>query len=171
MCRWTQARSVHLEPVCLRHGTQVDRQVRGVGHKRVLHELGQKKVTTAQARKGHLEPVGLRHGTQADRQVGNGCHKRVLHELGEKKVTTAQARKGHLEPVGLRHGTQVDGQVRGVGHKGAIRPKQGAREVEALLDVDTDAGALQCAPHLLCYAHEPAEKKCLRFSAIITGAC
>ena len=45
----------------------------------------------------------------------------------------------------------------GVGHEGTIRPKQGAREVQALLDVDTDAGALQCAPHLLCNAHEPAE--------------
>ncbi|KAA6423957.1 MAG: hypothetical protein FRX49_05916 [Trebouxia sp. A1-2] len=37
-------------------------------------------------------------------------------------------------------GTQVDRQVGGVGHERPIRPKQGAREVEALLDVDADAG-------------------------------
>lgn len=47
-------------------------------------------------------------------------------------------------------------QVRGIGHKCPVRAKQGTREVEALLDVDADAGALQGATHLLCYAHEPA---------------
>ena len=50
----------------------------------------------------------------------------------------------------------MHGQVRGVGHQGAVRAKQGAGEVEALLDVDADAGALQHPPHLLSYAHEPA---------------
>lgn len=102
--------------------------------------LGQEKLTTAHPR------------------IGEGLlPQESLAYLGQTKVTTAQAGSGHLKPVGLRHGSKVDRQVRGVGHKRAIRPKQGAREVQALLDVDTDAGALQCAPHLLCNAHEPAQ--------------
>lgn len=36
-----------------------------------------------------------------------------------------------------------------------VRPKEGAAEVEALLDVDADGGALQHAPHLLGDAHKP----------------
>lgn len=63
----------------------------------------------------------------------------------------------HLKPVGFRHSPQVHRQMGGICNKGAIRAKQGTREVKALLDVHTDAGALQCAAHLLCNAHKPAQ--------------
>jgi hypothetical protein len=46
-------------------------------------------------------------------------------------------------------------QVRGISHQGAIRAKQSTAEVQALLDVDTDAGTLEDTTHLLSYAHEP----------------
>jgi hypothetical protein len=37
-----------------------------------------------------------------------------------------------------------------------VWPEECAAEVEALLDVDADGGALQHAAHLLSDAHEPA---------------
>lgn len=44
----------------------------------------------------------------------------------------------HLVLDGLLHGPQVDWDVRGVGHQSPVRPKHGAGEIEALLDVGGD---------------------------------
>jgi hypothetical protein len=38
-----------------------------------------------------------------------------------------------------------------------IGTKQGTAKVKPLLDVHTDAGALQHTPHLLCDAHKPGQ--------------
>mmetsp|Transcript_17130 Transcript_17130/g.51272 ORF Transcript_17130/g.51272 Transcript_17130/m.51272 type:complete len:459 (-) Transcript_17130:1785-3161(-) len=56
---------------------------------------------------------------------------------------------------GIGHGAQMHGKVGSVGHQAAVGGEQGAAEVEALLDVDADAGALQGAPHFLRQPHEP----------------
>jgi hypothetical protein len=45
-------------------------------------------------------------------------------------------------------GAQVDGDVRGVDHQLARRVEQGAGEIEALLDVGGDGGALEHFAHL-----------------------
>ena len=62
----------------------------------------------------------------------------------------------YLVTDGFRHGAQVDGQVGRIGDQGAVRAEQGAAEVQALLDVHADGGALQHSAHLLSYAHESA---------------
>lgn len=57
---------------------------------------------------------------------------------------TLQSRTAQARPIGPPPGPRT------------IFVKQRAGEVEALLDVDRDGGALQHAPHLLGNAHEPA---------------
>lgn len=61
----------------------------------------------------------------------------------------------HLRPDGLGHGAQVHRQVRRIRHQVASRPEERTGEVQALLDVDANGGALQRAPHLFRDTHEP----------------
>lgn len=62
----------------------------------------------------------------------------------------------HLELHRLLHGAQVDGDVGGVGDQPAVRAKEGAGEVQPLLDVGGDGRALQDSAHLLCSGREEA---------------
>lgn len=84
----------------------------------------------------HLQLCGLRHGAQvrriASEQRGQSNH-RLLFVIENI----------HLKPHSLAHCAQVHRQVRRVGHQAAVGAEQRAAEVQPLLDVDADAGALR----------------------------
>mmetsp|Transcript_2355 Transcript_2355/g.8378 ORF Transcript_2355/g.8378 Transcript_2355/m.8378 type:complete len:515 (+) Transcript_2355:1483-3027(+) len=60
----------------------------------------------------------------------------------------------HLPPHRPLHCAQVDREVRGVRNETSVGTEQSATEVESLLDVGGDGGALEGLAHLLCNAHE-----------------
>ena len=90
-----------------------------------------------------------------------GLRAQEMDRTGCQRSKEGSKRDGapNLRADGVGHGAEVDGQVGGVGDKAAVRAEQGAGEVQALLDVHADAGALQRAPHLLRQAHEPGGRK------------
>lgn len=91
----------------------------------------------------------------------------AVARTGRHRAAQAPGAGAHLELDGCGHGAQVHGQVRRVGDQRARGVEERAAEVQALLDVDADGGALQDAAHLLRNAHEPAPqlRSCLRRAA------
>lgn len=83
----------------------------------------------------------------------------AVARTGRHRAAQAPGARARLEPDGRGHGAQVHGQVRRVGDQRASGVEERAAEVQALLDVDADAGALQSAAHLLRQPHEPAEMR------------
>lgn len=64
--------------------------------------------------------------------------------VGQNHVPLGEPFPGpHLELHGLLHGTQVHGNVRRVGDEAAVGAKQGAREIQTLLDVRRNGRALE----------------------------
>mmetsp|Transcript_28908 Transcript_28908/g.94113 ORF Transcript_28908/g.94113 Transcript_28908/m.94113 type:complete len:805 (-) Transcript_28908:45-2459(-) len=100
-------------------------------------------------------PAAVEDGRD-DRDVRQVGAARQLRVVGHQHIPVAQVVPPvvALEPHRLLHGAKVHGDVGRVGHQTAVGREERAREVESLLDVDADAGALQRATHLLRDAHE-----------------
>jgi hypothetical protein len=76
------------------------------------------------------------------------------HHVAQCEIREARAH--HLD--GLGHRAQVHGNVRRVRHQSARRIEDGARVVEALLDVGRDRGIAEHRAHLLGDRHEAIAK-------------
>ena len=64
----------------------------------------------------------------------------------------------HLLTYSFTHGTQVNRQVRGIGYQSPCGIKDRTGEIQTLLDVGRDRGALQRTAHLFGNRHEQVPK-------------
>ena len=64
-----------------------------------------------------------------------------------------------LESHSFGHGAKVDRQMWCISNQRPFRTKQCTGKIQPLLDIHTDACALQHASHLFCNAHEPGRPR------------
>ena len=81
----------------------------------------------------------------------------LTRAVGEENIAGLQLAEVQLMLIldRMLHAAQMDWDVRSVGHQASVGTEDGAAEIQALLDVQTDTGLLKSASHLLCNAHEP----------------
>ncbi|MNX61188.1 hypothetical protein D3C86_921150 [compost metagenome] len=138
----------------------------GKEHALVFHRLGIRRHRTRR-RAADIRMVPTRSDVEQDLAAGVIEHRGNDRHVGQVRAAVVRVihhvgvARHHAAGVGVHdrahrftHGPQVHRHVRRVGDQTGLRIKNGAREIQALLDVHGIRRVLQAVAHLLGYRHE-----------------